>query len=98
VLLARPGDAVTIDVPDATYSKTLIWLFSVLLGGCLCGMALGYLASTLTPLGSSESSLIGLLLGVLLAGFWLSRRFRKTNSANLYPVIVEIRQKGEYHE
>ncbi len=97
-LQASPGDAVTIDVPDTTYSKTLIWLFSVLLGGCLIGMALGYLASTLIPLGPSELSLLGLLLGVLVAGFWLSRRFQKMNSANLYPVITEIKPKGEYHE
>ena len=97
-LRARPGDAVTIDIPDAAYSKTLIWLFSVLLGGCLSGMALGYLVSARIPLGSSESSLIGLLLGLLLSGFWLSRRFRTVTSANLYPVIVEIKHKGEYHE
>ncbi|MFC2163660.1 SoxR reducing system RseC family protein [Acidobacteriota bacterium] len=97
-LRAGPGDAVTIDVPDTTYSKTLIWLFSVLLGGCLIGMAMGYLASALIPLGSSESSLIGLLLGILLAGFWLSLRFRKMNSTNLYPVITAIERKGEFHE
>ena len=97
-LRASPGDVVTIEVPDTTYSKTLIWLFSILLGGCLIGMALGYLASTLIPLNPSESSLIGLLLGVIVAGFWLSRRFRKTNSTNLYPVITEIKPKGEHHE
>ncbi len=97
-LRASPGDAVTIDVPDTTYSKTLIWLFSILLGGCLVGMILGFLASTLIPMGPSETSLIGLLLGVLLAGFWLSHRFRKMNSTNLYPVITEIKHKGEYHE
>jgi positive regulator of sigma E activity len=97
-LRALPGDAVTIDVPDSRYSKALIWLFSVLLGGCLIGMALGYLTSILIPLGPSESSLTGLLLGMLLAGFWLSRRFRKINSAYLYPVITEIKNKGEYHE
>jgi positive regulator of sigma E activity len=97
-LRASPGDAVTIDVPDTVYSKTLIWLFSVLLGGCLIGMATGYLVATLIPLGASESSMIGLLLGLLLAGFWLSRRFRKRKGMNLYPVIVEIKPKGEYHE
>ena len=97
-LRANPGDAVTIDVPDTIYSKTLIWLFSVLLGGCLLGMALGYLASTQFPLGSSESSLIGLLLGIIVSGYWISRRFRKTNNANLYPIITEIKDKGDYHE
>ena len=97
-LRASPGDAVIIDVPDSVYSKTLILLFSVLLGGCLLGMASGYLVSTLLPFGFSESSVIGLLLGVLMAGFWLSRRFRKMNTADLYPVIIEIAGKGEYHE
>jgi positive regulator of sigma E activity len=97
-LRASPGDAVTIDVPDSAYSKTLIWLFSVLLGGCLLGMAFGYLASSRLPLEPSESSLIGLLLGMFAAGFWLSRRFRKMNSAKLYPVITEIEDKGEHHE
>ena len=97
-LRASPGDAVIIDVPDTVYSKTLIWLFSVLLGGCLLGMALGYLVSGLFPFGPSESSLIGLLLGVLSAGLWLSRRFRKMNTAGLYPVIIEITDKGEHHE
>lgn len=97
-LRANPGDAVTIDVPDTAYSKSLIWLFSVLLGGCLLGMALGYLASTQLPVGPSESSLIGLLMGVLMAGFWLSRRFGKKNRADLYPVITEIKGKGDDHE
>jgi len=97
-LQASPGDVVTIDVPDTMYSKTLIWLFGALLGGCLIGMALGHLASTLIPLGSSESSFIGLLLGVFMAGLWVSRRLRKTNSANLYPVITAIKHKGEDHE
>lgn len=97
-LRACPGDTVTIDVPDTAYSKTLIWIFSVLLGGCLIGTTLGYLASTLIPLAPSESSLVGLLLGVFMAGYWLSRRFRKINSVNLYPVITEIMRKGEDHE
>ena len=97
-LRASPGDAVIIDVPETVYSKTLIWLFSVLLGGCLLGMAAGYLVSTLLPFRPSESSLIGLLLGVLTAGLWLSRRFRKMNTTGLYPVIIEITGKGEHHE
>jgi positive regulator of sigma E activity len=97
-LHARPGDIVTIDVPDTTYSKTLIWLFGILLSGCLIGLALGYLASTGIPLDPSESSLIGLLLGVIMAGVWLHRRFRKSASANLYPIITDIESKGESHE
>ena len=97
-LRANPGDAVTIDVPDTAYSKALIRMFSTLLGGCFLGMASGYLASSLFPIGPSASSLIGLLLGVLMAGLWLSRRFRKRNHVDLYPVITEIKGKGEYHE
>jgi positive regulator of sigma E activity len=97
-LRASPGDVVTIDIPDAAYSKTLIWLFSVLLGGCLSGMGLGYLVSTRLSCGPSGPSLIGLLLGVLMAGFWLYIRFRKKNSASLYPVVAAIKGKGEYHE
>jgi positive regulator of sigma E activity len=95
---ASPGDTVTIDVPDNAYNKTLIWLFSVLLGGCLLGLASGYLASTKLFISPSASSLIGLLLGALMAGFWVSHRFRKTKSKDLYPVITEIKGKGEYHE
>jgi positive regulator of sigma E activity len=97
-LRASPGDAVTIDVPDSAYSKALIWLFSILLGGCLLGMAMGYVVSIQLSLGPSESSLIGLLLGVVMSGVWVSRRFRKTQSIHLYPVITEIEDKGDQYE
>lgn len=97
-LQAHPGDEVTIDVPDTMYSKTLIHLFAVLLGGCLSGLALGYLASRWISLGASESSLIGLCSGVLAAGFLLTFYFKKRNNSDLYPVITGITRKGEHHE
>ena len=97
-LRANPGDTVTIDVPDTTYSKALIVLFSILLGGCLAGLILGYLAASIWKFGLAESSLFGLILGMLAAGFWLTRRFRKIDNTKLYPVITAIQDKGDHYE
>jgi hypothetical protein len=72
----------------------LILLFGVLLIAILMGMGLGYLVSPVLPLSSSESSFLGIALGVVLAGIGLSHRFKRINNKSLYPEITEILNKG----
>lgn len=94
-LMAHPGDEVKIEIPETKYNRILILLFGILLLSALLGMAAGYLFSSLLPLSSATSSLLGFLLGIILAGFWLFRFFRKKNKGNLYPVITDIVKKGD---
>ncbi len=96
-LSALPGDKVQIEIPERQYNKALILLFGSLLTAALLGMALGFLSSSLLPLSSSQASLLGLLLGIILAILWLFRFFRKKNKEILYPVIINITKKGDRH-
>jgi positive regulator of sigma E activity len=93
-LKAKIGDRVQIVITESNYSKALILIFGVLLFAILVGMGLGYLLSTVLPLSSSESSFLGVVLGVVLAGIGLSFRFKRINNKSLYPEITEILNKG----
>jgi len=93
-LKAKTGDRVLIAIPESSYSKALIFLFGVLLLSILVGMGVGYIISPVLPLSSSESSVLGIALGVVLAGIGLSFRFRRINNNSLYPEIIEILNKG----
>lgn len=94
---AAAGDEVRIEVPESKYSKSLILLFGSLLIASLAGMIVGSLIADLVPLSSSEASLLGLVCGIILAGFLLFRYFHKKNREQLYPVITEIIKKGDNH-
>ena len=93
-LKAKTGDCVQISIPESHYSKALILLFGVLLFAILMGMGLGYLISPILPLSSSEGSVLGIALGVVLAGIGLSIRFKRIDNKSLYPEIIEILNKG----
>ncbi len=93
-LRASAGDEVEIEIPDTKYSRALIFLFGSLLVASLLGLGLGSLLSPLLPFSSSVSSLLGLLLALVIAGFFLFRYFRAKNKASLYPVIIDIAKKG----
>jgi positive regulator of sigma E activity len=93
-LRAYPGDEVEVEIPDTKYSKSLILLFGSLLVASLLGIGLGSLLSPLLALSSSGASLVGLLSALLIAGFFLSRYFRAKNKESLYPVIIDIINKG----
>ena len=96
-LRACPGDEVMIEIPDTKYNKALIFLFGSLLLAALSGMIAGYFSSSFLPLSPSGSSLLGLLIGLALGGAGISHSFHKKNKEYLYPVIIEIIQKGECH-
>lgn len=96
-LHATPGDKVEIEIPETRYNKVLILLFGSLLTAALLGLAAGYFSSSLLPLSPSQSSLLGLLLGIILAGWGLFRFFRKKNDQDLYPVVIDIIKKGDKH-
>lgn len=96
-LHATPGDKVEIEILETRYNKVLILLFGSLLTAALLGLAAGYFSSSLLPLSSSQSSLLGLLLGIILAGWGLFRFFRKKNDQDLYPVVIDIIKKGDKH-
>ena len=89
-LHAKTGDRVLISIPETRYSKALILLFGVLLSATLAGMTLGYLVSPLLSMPKSGSSILGVFLGITLAGIFLSLRFKKINNELLYPEITEI--------
>lgn len=91
---ALQGDRVILSVPEGHYSRSLIIIFGSLLLAVLAGGGAGYACGPLLSLAPSVSGALGLLAAVLVTGLWLSRYFRKANSALLYPVITEIIQKG----
>jgi positive regulator of sigma E activity len=93
-LQANPGDRVTIEIPEEEYSKSLILLFGSLLFAALAGMAAGHFSSALLALPTSTGSILGLFLGILAAGIWLFRRFRKKMNSRLCPTIITIINKG----
>jgi positive regulator of sigma E activity len=95
---AKPGDEVVIEIPELHYNKALVQLFGGLLFALLAGMGGGYLLSFLLPLSSLLASLFGLMAGLVLGGFGLSRMFQKKNEQHLYPVITDILKKGGYYE
>lgn len=96
-LRAMPGDEVEIEVPDRDYHKVLILLFGSLLIAALLGMGAGYFFSSFLPLSPSQSSFLGLLLALSIAGWGLFRFFRKKNKEGLYPIIIDIIKKGDKH-
>jgi len=96
-LKACSGDEVEIEIPDSKYNKALILLFGSFLVASLFGLGAGFLLSPLLPFSSSVSGLLGLFLALIVSGIFLSRYFRKTNKALLYPVITDIIKKGGCH-
>jgi len=95
---AKAGDRVLISIPELSYSKALILLFGALLLAAVAGMGLGYWMTPFLPLSSSVSSLLGTLLGIVLAGTLLALRFKKITNESLYPEIIEILHKGDSYE
>jgi len=92
---ASVGDKVEVEIPESTYNKALIIIFSTLIFASLGGMGLGYLLSVVLSIPSQEPSLIGLVLFLLLSGAGLFWFFRDRNKDPLYPVITDILQKGD---
>lgn len=97
-LHARPGDEVTIDIPEEVYNKVAVRLFGGMLLAALLGLGLGSLASSLVHLPASEAGFVGLLLGLAAGGFALFRSFRRSSWQKTYPVISAVLNKGDIHE
>ncbi len=96
-LNACTGDKVEIEIPETKYNQALILLFGTLLAAALLGMGAGYFLSPIVPMSSSAASLLGLILAVLGTGLFLFRYFRKKNKIHMYPVIINILNKGDCH-
>lgn len=94
---ACSGDEVEIEIPETKYNQALILLFGTLLVAALLGMGAGYFLSPIVPMSSSAASLLGLILAVLGTGLFLFRYFRKKNKIHMYPVIINILNKGDCH-
>ena len=94
-LKALPGDLVEVEIPEASYNKALILIFSTLIITCLLGLGLGYLISLSVSVSLQEASLAGVFLALLLASFGLYGYFHKKNNARFYPVITDILKKGD---
>ena len=92
---ALPGDEVKIQIPEDQYNQALILLFGGLLAAILLGMGGGYLLTQMFSLPSSIATIIGLVTGLAFGGFVLTRRFRRKNKEQLYPVIIDIIKKGD---
>lgn len=93
-LRAKPGDRVTIEIPEAAYSRSLILIFGSLLLAALAGMAAGYFSTALLGLPASTGALVGLCLGILAAGAWLFRHFRDKMNRRLLPTITTLNDQG----
>ena len=96
-LNACTGDKVEIEIPETKYNQALILLFGTLLAAALLGMGAGYFLSPIVPMSSSAASFLGLILAVLGTGLFLFRYFRKKNKIHMYPVIINILNKGDCH-
>ena len=96
-LKACVGDEVEIEIPEAKYNQALILLFGTLIAALLFGMGVGYLLSFLIPLSSSATSILGLILAVIISGAFLFRHFKRKFHNQLYPVIIDILNKGDFH-
>lgn len=94
-LQASVGDKVEIEIPESTYNKALIIIFSILLIASLAGLAMGYLFSVIFSVPAQEPSIIGLIIALFLSGAGLFRYFRHRNKDLLYPEIIDILQKGD---
>jgi len=97
-LQASVGDEVEVDIPESAYNKALITIFSILLFACLAGMGFGYLFSVIFSGPGQEMSIVGLFLALFLSGIGLFWSYRKRNKDSLYPVIIDILQKGDRNE
>ncbi len=94
---ARPGDKVTIEVPEGKYSKTLSLLFGFMLIASLFGMLLGAFCAGWLSIPSYTGGIIGFFLGLIITGSALFYHFRK-NKKDFYPEIIGIIREGDYHE
>jgi positive regulator of sigma E activity len=94
-IYASPGNEVEIEIPDANYSRALIVLFGALLLSSLAGLGIGFALSFFLPIPSSVTSLAGFFLAFPICGFNLFHYFQKRNMNQLYPVIINILQKGD---
>ena len=94
-LNARPGDEVSFEIPEEIYNKKMILLFGTLISASLLGMGAGYLSSLFFASSSPTLSVVGLFLGLILAGTGLFFHFRQENKNYLYPVIKDIIKKGD---
>ena len=96
-LHARPGDEVTIDIPEEAYATAAIRLFGGLLLAALLGFGLGTLAGGLVHLPASGAGFAGLFLGLASGGFSLYRSFGRSGRQKIYPVVSSILKKGDAH-
>ena len=96
-LHALPGDTVSLEIPETMYNKSMILVFGTFLSASLLGMAAGYFSAPALSLFPPASGILGLCLGLIAAGFWLFRFFRKKNNERLFPVITAIINKGGHH-
>ncbi len=93
-LQAMPGDTVSLEIPETMYNKSLSLIFGTFLLAALVGLAAGFFIAPVISSPSSTSGILGLFLGLLAAGFWLFRLFRKKNNDHLFPIITAIINKG----
>jgi positive regulator of sigma E activity len=97
-LKAKPGDTVTIEIPDDTYTKTITRMFGVLLIAGLTGFGSGTLIAAMLHMPESEFGLPGFLLGIFAGGIYIYHDFQVPGKKKLYPVITAIHplvNKGE---
>ena len=76
-VLAAPGDAVVIGVPEGRYNRALITLFGGGLAAALGGITSGYLGASVLAVSREAGAFVGLLLGLLSGAFFLSLYFKK---------------------
>lgn len=94
---AKPGDLVEIEVPEASYSRQLILIFSLLIVFSFSGALLGVIFSSFLGLLPNTSGAVGFFLGLSLAAFLIAKRYRQPKRI-LLPIIREILNHGGSNE
>lgn len=88
-LAARPGDMVEIEIPEATYSRQLILIFSLLILISIIGAGIGTILSSWSGLPASLTGAIGFFAGAGLASLIIWQIFHR-KKRTVFPVICAI--------
>ncbi len=96
-LSAKPGDIVEIEIPEATYSRQLIFIFSLLILISVFGAALGTILSSRSGLSASLAGALGFFAGAGLASLIIWLIFRRPKKRVFPTICAIIKSNGGFY-